>query len=186
MNGLQFEKKSQIENFVKSIIEKAKVNNNKLNNEDERFIKELLTNHPLYEKKKGCGIEKIYITKSRVDRHGFIILRSDGSIVDFSWFKCIRNINRKKSIDEIHKEQQMDLFMKACKHAVKHDEKRYKLRKFVDKSFREIVNDWIRIFNIDIFSFDIVDLNDGSGVCYFKDDDISDVFNMYYSKVYSN
>jgi hypothetical protein len=57
---------------------------------DAEFIAELLTRHPDYQKKIGCGIAEFFVapdTRWGTTRH-FWLRRIDGTTIDFSWQKC--------------------------------------------------------------------------------------------------
>ncbi|KAK4274688.1 hypothetical protein QN277_017877 [Acacia crassicarpa] len=61
------------------------------------ILEKLLPFHPEFEKKKGCGIDHITIgyhpdfERSRC----LFIVRKDGELVDFSYWKCIKGLIRK-------------------------------------------------------------------------------------------
>ncbi|RVX00044.1 Protein DCL-like, chloroplastic [Vitis vinifera] len=74
-------------------------NGDRLSLEHEKFVLEkLLAYHPECEKKIGCGID--YITVGyHPDFEGsrcLFIVRNDGELVDFSYWKCIKGLIRKK------------------------------------------------------------------------------------------
>ncbi|KAJ9186745.1 hypothetical protein P3X46_002285 [Hevea brasiliensis] len=85
--------------FVRMILHSGKYENgDRLSPEHERTIVDrLLPYHPECEKKIGCGID--YIT---VGHHPdfetsrcLFIVRKDGQLVDFSYWKCIKGLIRK-------------------------------------------------------------------------------------------
>ncbi|KAE8729178.1 Protein DCL [Hibiscus syriacus] len=85
--------------FVRMIIHSGKYGSgDRLNPEHERMILErLLPYHPEFEKKIGCGID--YITVGYhpdfVGSRCLFIVRKDGELVDFSYWKCIKGLIRK-------------------------------------------------------------------------------------------
>ncbi|KAE8695819.1 Protein DCL [Hibiscus syriacus] len=85
--------------FVRMIIHSGKYGSgDRLSPEHERMILErLLPYHPEFEKKIGCGID--YITVGYhpdfVGSRCLFIVRKDGELVDFSYWKCIKGLIRK-------------------------------------------------------------------------------------------
>ncbi|KAK9163333.1 hypothetical protein Syun_004235 [Stephania yunnanensis] len=85
--------------FVRMILHSGKYESgDKLNPEHEKtIIERLLPYHPEFEKKVGCGIDHITIgyhpdfEKSRC----LFIVRKDGELVDFSYWKCLKGLIRK-------------------------------------------------------------------------------------------
>ncbi|KAJ7966616.1 DNA-directed RNA polymerase subunit [Quillaja saponaria] len=85
--------------FVRMILHSRKYGSgDRLNPEHERTILEkLLPFHPEFEKKIGCGIDYItvgYHPNFESSRCLFIV-RKDGELVDFSYWKCIKGLIRK-------------------------------------------------------------------------------------------
>jgi hypothetical protein len=74
-------------------------NRDRLSPEHERTIIEmLLPYHPECEKKIGCGIDYIMVGHHpdfESSRCMFIV-RKDGEVVDFSYWKCIKGLIKKK------------------------------------------------------------------------------------------
>ncbi|KAK9284985.1 hypothetical protein L1049_024167 [Liquidambar formosana] len=85
--------------FVRMILHSQKYKSGeRLSPEHEKTILErLLPYHPGYEKKIGCGIDHItvgYHPDFESSRCLFIV-RKDGELVDFSYWKCIKGLIRK-------------------------------------------------------------------------------------------
>ncbi|KAG2314443.1 hypothetical protein Bca4012_065122 [Brassica carinata] len=86
--------------FVRMILHSGKyANQDRLSPEHEKTIVEmLLPYHPEVEKKIGCGIDYIMVghhpefERSRC----LFIVRKDGQVVDFSYWKCIKGLIKKK------------------------------------------------------------------------------------------
>ncbi|KAH7520175.1 protein DCL homolog, chloroplastic [Ziziphus jujuba] len=86
--------------FVRTILHSGKYKNgDRLGPEHEKTILErLLPYHPSYETKIGCGVESImigYHPEFKETRCMFVV-RKDGELVDFSYWKCIKGLIRKK------------------------------------------------------------------------------------------
>ncbi|XP_010500205.1 PREDICTED: protein DCL, chloroplastic [Camelina sativa] len=86
--------------FVRMILHSGKyANRDRLSPEHERMIVEmLLPYHPEFEKKIGCGIDYIMVGHHpdfESSRCMFIV-RRDGEVVDFSYWKCIKGLIKKK------------------------------------------------------------------------------------------
>ncbi|XP_077224492.1 DCL protein (DUF3223) [Tasmannia lanceolata] len=85
--------------FVRMILHSGKYDSgDRLSAEHEKTILErLLPYHPEFEKKIGCGIDFItvgYHPDFESSRCLFIV-RKDGEVVDFSYWKCIKGLIRK-------------------------------------------------------------------------------------------
>ncbi|KVI06642.1 protein DCL, chloroplastic-like [Cynara cardunculus var. scolymus] len=85
--------------FVRMILHSGKyASGERLSSEHERTILErLLPHHPESEKKIGCGVNYItvgYHPDFESSRCLFIV-RKDGEMVDFSYWKCIKGLIRK-------------------------------------------------------------------------------------------
>ncbi|KAI4336981.1 hypothetical protein L6164_015446 [Bauhinia variegata] len=85
--------------FVRMILHSGKYDSgDRLSPEHEEIILEkLLPFHPDFEKKIGCGIDYItigYHPNFEESRCMFIV-RKDGELVDFSYWKCIKGLIRK-------------------------------------------------------------------------------------------
>lgn len=86
--------------FVRMILHSQRYQSgDRFSPEHERTILEkLLPYHPEFEKKTGCGIDYItvgYHPDFQRSRCLFIV-RKDGELVDFSYWKCIKGLIRKK------------------------------------------------------------------------------------------
>ncbi|KAF8030546.1 hypothetical protein BT93_E2853 [Corymbia citriodora subsp. variegata] len=86
--------------FVRMILHSGRYRSgDRFSPEHERTILEkLLPYHPDFEKKTGCGIDYItvgYHPDFQSSRCLFIV-RKDGELVDFSYWKCIKGLIRKK------------------------------------------------------------------------------------------
>ncbi|CAA0840669.1 Protein of unknown function (DUF3223 [Striga hermonthica] len=85
--------------FVRTVLHSGKYGSgDRLNPQDEKTILEkLLAYHPACEKKIGCGVDYItigYHPNFQSSRCLFIV-RNDGELVDFSYWKCIKGLIRK-------------------------------------------------------------------------------------------
>ncbi|CAN8320830.1 unnamed protein product [Cochlearia groenlandica] len=86
--------------FVRMILHSGKyANRDRLSPEHEKTIVEmLLPYHPEADKKIGCGIDYIMVGHHpdfESSRCMFIV-RRDGEVVDFSYWKCIKGLIKKK------------------------------------------------------------------------------------------
>ncbi|XP_020704223.1 protein DCL, chloroplastic isoform X2 [Dendrobium catenatum] len=86
--------------FVRMILHSGKYEiDDRLSSDHEKTIVEkLLLYHPESEKKIGCGVEyiKVGLHPEFQESRCLFIVRSDGQIVDFSYWKCIKGLIRKK------------------------------------------------------------------------------------------
>ena len=70
----------------------------KLTDIDEAIVLNEFKNHPDWEKKKGVGIDFIYVDKDTFNNRCFYIKRIDSSFEDISYIKSIRNLNKLHNI----------------------------------------------------------------------------------------
>ncbi|XP_058783159.1 protein DCL, chloroplastic-like [Vicia villosa] len=87
--------------FVKMILHSGLYEyGDRLNPEHEKIILEkLIPFHPDSDKKIGCGVDYITIGchPDFNDSRCMFIVRKDGKMVDFSYWKCIKGLIRKKN-----------------------------------------------------------------------------------------
>ncbi|MBA4391745.1 MAG: hypothetical protein C0399_12530 [Syntrophus sp. (in: bacteria)] len=95
-----------------------------LEGEDFDYVMALLLNHPYAEDKIGVGVEAIKVdTGLHSANRCFHVVRTDGSIEDFSIGKCIDGDH-----SDFHK------FCIACRKAVENDIRAYKRKYFADNA----------------------------------------------------
>ncbi|KAF4380799.1 hypothetical protein CsatB_024334 [Cannabis sativa] len=86
--------------FVRTIIHSGKYKiGDKLSDEHENVILEkLLPFHPDYETKTGCGVQSIMLGFHPEFKRTkcLFVVRKDGESVDFSYWKCIKGLIKKK------------------------------------------------------------------------------------------
>jgi len=90
----------QLSNIARSILHTRYQVGERLEIQDQRFILEkVLRYHPFFTEKIGCGVH--YIKVDRHDSHSksrcFFVVRTDGSVCDFSYHKCIKGKANAKS-----------------------------------------------------------------------------------------
>jgi hypothetical protein len=56
---------------------------------DENHLLWLIQQHPEFEKKRGVGITKFTVSRAKMGSQCFAVVRTDGSICDFSYKECI-------------------------------------------------------------------------------------------------
>ncbi len=111
IGGKFFSSKSTISTYAKEILKKSELGK-VLTGEDKHFIFGLIECHPNATEKIGAGIKHIIARVDPVWKKGkqFLIIRVDGSVIDFSYKKCIYGEMSAK-----------DLFKCACRTAVVDD-----------------------------------------------------------------
>ncbi|KAK6939599.1 hypothetical protein RJ641_029130 [Dillenia turbinata] len=86
--------------FVRMVLHSGRyANGDRLTPEHENTILErLLPYHPDYERKIGCGVDYITVGfhPEFEESRCLFIVRKDGELVDFSYWKCIKGLIRKK------------------------------------------------------------------------------------------
>ncbi|KAG0566496.1 hypothetical protein KC19_7G068200 [Ceratodon purpureus] len=92
----------EIDDIVKSMRQIFRNQNNetggRLSDEDDEAVQAVLTYHPKYSEKVGCGIAYIKVDNSPdyPDVRCFWLVRTDGSETDFSYRKCLREKVRRE------------------------------------------------------------------------------------------
>jgi len=90
--GKKFDTQKDAIRFIRSILNKYNLNG-KLTKEDFNFISELLKRHSDNKEKVGCGIKEFRVRKNKkwANTRCFYIIRTDGSVEDFSYRSCLKN-----------------------------------------------------------------------------------------------
>ena len=85
---------------------------------DEEALHWLIQQHPEYEQKCGCGIAGFTVVSTIFGARGFAIVRTDGSVTDFSYRECLSPKSARTSV------------LAALRHEVADDIQDAKLRYF--------------------------------------------------------
>jgi hypothetical protein len=85
---------------------------------DEAALHWLIQQHPEYEQKRGCGIAGFTVVGTIFGARGFAIVRTDGSVTDFSYRECLSPKSARTSV------------LAALRHEVADDIQDAKLRYF--------------------------------------------------------
>ena len=92
VNNIEFNSKTKVQEFAKTILVKY-AGNDILSKEDQEFMIAYFEQfHYEWKRKNGVGIENLFIKKSEWDNNEFWIKRNDGSTTDVSYI--IRKIAR--------------------------------------------------------------------------------------------
>lgn len=166
-----------------------------LNEHDFKDVLNLLKEHPDSEEKIGIGIKEIRVDKIRYQTKCFTVIRVDSSSEVFSYIKCING-----SLTPLTK------FSKTCRDLISEDLRSVKLSFFKENSkkgqvkcqetgvlsfweelnidhrqpntFSVIVDRFIEIHNIDIFTIEYIESTDN--IFSFKDESLSEEFRKYH------
>lgn len=57
---------------------------------DEEFLRHLITRHPDYEEKAGVGVGGFVVVRTEWNNRGLMLVRIDGSEIDISWLECLK------------------------------------------------------------------------------------------------
>ncbi|CAN0872987.1 Protein DCL, chloroplastic [Linum grandiflorum] len=86
--------------FVRMILHSGKYEvGDRLSEDHQRIIADrVLPYHPEYEEKIGCGLDYIKLEYHRIHINSkcMFIVRKDGESIDFSYWKCIKGLIRKR------------------------------------------------------------------------------------------
>lgn len=159
---------------------------------DREAVIELINLHPKAKDKIGCGIKDILIKTDPIWKRNkqFWIVRTDGTMIDFSYHKCVHG-----------EPSTLDTFRAACRTAVANDIFKFKLAELakspncpfknmpldmdnshvdhvMPRSFNVLVNCFIQKYNIQVENIEIC----GSVNRQFKDRQIADKFLNFHRK----
>ncbi len=198
IGGINFDTKGKAEKYIQEILHKYPLNTS-FSKEDFFFMENLLEYHPRYEDKVGNGITSIMI---RLNEYGtnrqFYIVRTDGSLTEFSYPKCLQQKERSNLL----------LFRESARHAIKDQVITYKIKYFeqnqneygkvvceetnelistkechVDhhpKSFISIVTDFIQSERIDVDKIKYTGFGDNEQEKEFEDSSLANRFRKYH------
>jgi len=100
LGSTTFSSKEQAKKKIREILNKPI--NTTLEGTDLEIMTHLLQRHPHYERKKGVGINKIFISNSPPGtpgyNHCFYILRNDNTTTDFSYLECLEPKDHKQNV----------------------------------------------------------------------------------------
>ena len=113
----EFTSKAALGRYIKGLLKEADIGDT-LNLEDKSLLIDLIGQHPSADIKIGCGIANIIIRQDPIWKKNkqFMIIRDDGSMIDFSYKICLYGERRSK----------LDMFRIACRTAVSLDIIRFK------------------------------------------------------------
>jgi hypothetical protein len=193
--GIEFKNKEEIKSYIRKIVEKYP-DNTWLKPEDMNFLIEIIKLHDEAEEKIGYGISGMWIKKNPpYNTRGFWLKREDGTCTDFSWVKCV---DKPK---DTHKKD----FYAACRTTIKDQIATFRNKAFENQkeiicplsgealtksnchidhtypaTFQEIVKNFIKEYNLNIYSIKIEPTKDGEIETKFMYDDIADLFYNYH------
>jgi hypothetical protein len=199
-----FNNKASLILFIKGILNKYDLNAC-VNNDDLSFLKFLLTLHPDYLVKVGCGVKAI---KIKLDGHWgktrcFHILRIDGTETDFSYLNCINNSASKEPLKMFKEaartaiaEQVVTYLINYIKRTIDSNGKvicektRTKILRqeaVVDHTppitFDKIVMDFLEVKKLDLQQIEYHGFGDNEYNKRFKDEKLAKEFSEYHKRI---
>ncbi len=197
-----FKTKKDTEDFIRTILYKYPLNE-PLIGEDLAFVSSLLELHPDKDTKIGAGVSSI-ITEADSEfnktRH-FSIVRVDGTIVDFSFKKCLspvpnepiklfRSCARRAVADQalsfrdkfFLENQNSDGNVACALTGVLINKNNSHIDHIAPATFDKIVLDFIAINNIDVSKVKFIESLNGIGRV-FADNNLKDTFSTYHKNV---
>lgn len=173
ISGIKFKSKADVKNYIRELISKYD-ECDILEDEDHKFVLEVLNMHHDSENKIGAGVHCFFVMtdKSRTKNKYFKIFRTDKTSIDFSWVKCIdvcKNIKLKRFTDTCRHEiisQIIEFRNKYLRGDYIVHENGTLIKKedaHVDHvyEFRKIINDFIEEEVLNIEEIKIIDTKDG-------------------------
>ena len=182
IDNLRFDTLGDAKLYVKRIHNKYKENDIVSDEDKEFLIKCLEFRGDRGDNKIGCGVENIYLRRTKYNNLCFCIKRYDGTTTDFSYTKIFQRVsNSKKNIIEYI------YFSESCRNAIRDDILKI-LYEYGGNNmvvhhvipFSSIVKNFIGEYNIDINSIEYCGFDDNQTGKYFKDDNMSLLFRQYH------
>lgn len=178
-----FGSKSEAKRYIRSIL--LRYGDGELvSGDDEKFLLDLIRQHPEAEQKIGTGVQAFTVQLEpvwRKTRH-FVLIRLDGSSTDFSFLSCLDGADKKKDV------------LSALRHAVSDQIVSFKSESFfgdvplvcpylgvpispeeahVDhvapKTFRSLVDDWLKQERLSLELVSVSDPADNQWTCEMVD-----------------
>lgn len=112
IGSLYFKTQKQAVTYCKALMQKHGFGDYRKGSELYGLFLNLLDNHHEKLEKVGCGIDYFSFIPNAINKKAFAvdIVRTDGSVIDFSWRKCAMN-----KTEMSHKDH-MNLAMRDCIH----------------------------------------------------------------------
>jgi len=138
LNGKQFKTKKEITEHFRNILKRN--DNQTLNENDIDYVLDLLKYHKKYEEKIGSGISHVrveYHIDNLYDRPAthphFELYRTDGTNIDFSFYKTISWIKNQNTLNNQHPKD----VKRAMRHIVKDQIKTFRDKLFQKKRYHK-------------------------------------------------
>lgn len=196
-----FKSQTTLTNFCKFILNNADLNK-PLEGEWFSVMDDVLRMHDNYHGKIKGQQYSICVRKSPINarQRQFYILREDGSDTDFSYYKAISNkptskiVRIKDTLKAAVKQQTIDYKdwyfeeHKIGKDFVLCEETGLKLKRkdsHIDhypKQFDEIVEEWVKKYNVKSEDVELIDGGDNTTVCEMVDKDLLESFVNYHKE----
>jgi hypothetical protein len=192
-NGKEFKSQQKILEYIRVMKDKYQIGEC-INKDDRDFLYAVLQKHHNATKKIGCGVDTFRKSLNIYNCEGFQIIRTDGTITDFSYIKCIMRKSRLQYVKE------------ACRIAIEPDIVQFKRKFFANRfeaicpltnkimtmnnchvdhappnTFNNIFNNWVKDRNINIDEVKIDGFEDNQQVKWFKDININNDFIAYHN-----
>ena len=145
------------------------------------FMLRVLEMHPNSAKKKGDGVDKIFISESPFKNKQFSILRYDGTTTDFSYHICIRKFNHFTKLSLIFRNSLID------------SNKIKELEGYKDNfnlkdihhitPFKQILLDFFKYKNIDYNTIELISKDNYAGGYLGKNEYLKKEFVVYHDSV---
>lgn len=87
IGGIKFNKKGDALNFMKDMLNKY-APEEKVDENDSKFLSSAILKHPEFEKKIGVGIKLFFVRRADYGTKCFWLERVDGTVVNFSYKYC--------------------------------------------------------------------------------------------------
>lgn len=88
---VRYPTKEAVRERCREIVQRYGIGGIVTSEEDDQFLRDLLELHPEYDVKRDVGISHFRIVKHQwgAKSAGFLIVRLDSSVIDFSWNSCL-------------------------------------------------------------------------------------------------
>lgn len=138
-----------------------------LSPEDQIFFGDLFKLHSEHDSKIGCGIASIQIERDFNNNKCFFINRVDGSRTDISWTHCIQPASTRNIISMAFRREIKDRVVSFKSNQLEKQimcpildiplDFNNSHAAYIDRSFEQLLNEFLKVNGIDIESIEIID-----------------------------
>ncbi|GGW23342.1 DUF3223 domain-containing protein [Streptomyces alanosinicus] len=98
VGNTHYQSKEAVRNACRSIVAAYGIGSEVTGTHDDTFLRNLVALHPEYELKRGAGIAGFRVVRTEYGTTGFVVVRIDGTVNDFSWNACLTHPSHRSQV----------------------------------------------------------------------------------------